>query len=430
MISSARTGGRLIDTQRLLLRGGIAAAATVLVSVFASYAALLLTGKVHIEQSDLLVYYSASHLVLTGHGPDVYNLVAIKSVEASAFHALALPRTEAVFLYPPFVALALAPFASFGFGGTYLVWLALNGAVLAVVVRSLIRYLGLRGGKAVLFTLGSLSFFPVIATLFQGQVSILLLGALTGSFFCLRSGRDELAGLFLGLALLKPPYVLPFLVLLLVQRRWRTLSAFAITAVTLALIPMLFLGAKTDIDYLSLLRQAAGWHTTSGGFSPRANENLWGFFHLILSGSFATLAQLSFSLAAIVAVAVVAVRWSGRADVAFAATTLAALLINPHVLIHDLALLLLPVAIALHSVHGREIALPVLLAAGYGATLFAVPLALTAHFQGAVFVMAAWLAWCAARAWLPEQDPRPKSEQAQQSDSSIMTPYVRARHTA
>jgi hypothetical protein len=384
-------------------RAAVAVCATVLASLLVTYGLLLAGGKVHIEQSDLLVYYSASHLVLLGHGGAIYTLGALKAVERSALHALLLPRTEAVFLYPPFVALALAPFAALGYAATYVLWLLVNCALLAAVLRALARYLDLGALDTAFLAAAGASFLPVVATLLQGQVSILLLAAVAGVFFALRSGRDMLGGALLGLVLLKPPYVLPFLVLLLVQRRWRALGAFVAAAGVLALIPIPVLGVSTDLQYLHLLREAAGWHTSSGGFSPQANENLWGFFRLLLPASVATMAQVAVSAAVLLGVAQIARRPGRSVDVTFAAATVAAVLVNPHVLIHDLALLLLPAAVVLRWT-GKGKAVPVLLIAGYGAALAAAPIEAMTHVQVLVPVMAGAVLWLCTHGEEAEED--------------------------
>lgn len=381
-----------INWNRFLTRAAIALATTILLCLGVSYIMLLRGGSVRIQQSDLLVYYSASRLVLHGHGGAIYDFPVLKSVEASMFHSLLLIRSEAVFLYPPFVALVLAPLAATGYGTAYLLWFLLNCALLAGVLVALRRYLNLRRSGALLLAAAGASFFPVFATLAQGQISIVLLAVIAASFLALRSGREVLSGGLLAIALIKPPYVIPFLFLLLVQRRWRALAGFSAVAAALALVPMAFLGTAINQQYIHLLRVATGWHTTSGGFSPRANQDFAGFFHLLLAPSLATALQGLCSVGALATVFVVARRRSA-VEIPFAIATVAALLVNPHVLIHDLSLLLIPAAIALrHSPTGAK-ALPALLTGGYLAILAGVPLSTAIPVQLPVLAMTALLLW-------------------------------------
>jgi len=95
--------------RRFLSRAPIAVCAAVLFALCISHITLLQSGAVRIQQSDVLVYYSASHLVLGGHGSAIYSFPALKAVESSTLHSGLTVRNQAAFLYPPFVALALAP---------------------------------------------------------------------------------------------------------------------------------------------------------------------------------------------------------------------------------------------------------------------------------------------------------------------------------
>ncbi len=232
--------------RRFLSRAPIAVCAAVLFALCISYITLLRSGAVHIQQSDVLVYYSASHLVLAGHGSAIYSFPALKAVESSTLHSGLTVRNQAAFLYPPFVALALAPLAAVGYSSAYLLWFILNCLLLVGVLVALQRYLQLRRSGSVLLVVAGASFFPVFATLAQGQVSMLLLAVLTASFLALRAQRDGWAGALLALALIKPPYVLPFLLLLLVQGRWRALASFCAAGAALALLPMAVLGPSIN----------------------------------------------------------------------------------------------------------------------------------------------------------------------------------------
>ncbi len=378
--------------RRVLSRAPIAVCAAVLFALCVSYIMLLQSGAIRIQQSDLLVYYSASHLVLGGHGGAIYSFPTLKAVEASLLHSLLLVRSEAVFLYPPFVALALTPLAAVGYSAAYLLWFILNCLLLVGVLVALNRYVQLRRSGSVLLVVAGASFFPVFATLAQGQVSMVLLAILTASFLALRAQREGWAGALLALALIKPPYVLPFLLLLLMQGRWRALASFCAAAAALAVLPMAILGASINQDYLHLLRQAAGWHTTTGGFSPQANQNLAGFFQLLFAAPVATILQWAFSVATLAAVAVIAHR-RRPVDLPFAGATVAALLVNPHVLVHDLSLLLIPAAIAIRHARAQGLTLWLLLTAGYVVALAGIPLSHWIPIQLSVLVMAALLLW-------------------------------------
>jgi len=78
------------------------------------------------------------------------------------------------FLYPPFVAVALAPLAALPYALAFLFWLALNCMLYFTVSYALERYAGLTGRRAFLVRLGSVCSLPVFMALGLGQVSILV----------------------------------------------------------------------------------------------------------------------------------------------------------------------------------------------------------------------------------------------------------------
>jgi alpha-1,2-mannosyltransferase len=342
---------------------------------------------VHIQQSDFTVYVAAAHLVAIGHGGAIYSFPVLTGEQHRLFHALLLPRSEAVFLYPPFVAVVLAPLAALPYTAAYTVWIAVNSALVVWVLFALRRYLRARGQAELLWWLAGLSFFPVFAGVVQGQLSIVVLAVLTWYFLALHADHDRVAGAALAVALIKPIYVVPLLLVLLLHRRWHTLVSFAATAIGLLLLPMLVLGTGSVGSYVSTLREASGWHTEAGGFAPASNQNYWGFTHLLLQGGPATAVQVGMSVISLGALALVAVR---RREVAapFGLALVVGVLVSPHVLLHDLSLLLPAAAIALRTRTGTSWILTGLLAAGYWTVLLGFLVVNAFHVQVTVLVLA------------------------------------------
>ncbi len=148
-----------------------------------------------------------------------------------------------------------------------------------------------------------------------------------------------------ALALLKPQAMPVLLLALLCMGRWRTLLTCAATAAAACVAVMPFLGWDWPIRYGAFVLRVAAW-PPSPALDPAAMQNWRGLFiHLLGDGAAATLLA-SFATALSVAV-VVAVwlrarsrmtGWDGR----WALTLILALLVDPHLLPHDLALALVP----------------------------------------------------------------------------------------
>jgi hypothetical protein len=242
----------------------------------------------------------------------------------------------------------------------------------------------------------------------------------------LRRERETMAGLALTLALVKPQLLIVPLLVLIYTRRWRTLGTFATAAAGLALLVTPLLGGFGWVgQYLGLLVNVAGATADTSIIQPPLMENLRGFFTLLatqidptvrLSGAAPWVGPLTV-LASLLVLGALALAWRGRDaalwrrdpggwDARWAATLLAALLVNPHGLPYELTLWLL--AGALIGRAAREGGAPdprlaaALLATGYVAgTLALLLVALWPGWPlhlGVVFMLAAVALLCRPRA--------------------------------
>lgn len=373
----------------------IALFAALFFGLFVSYVALVRNGDAGPRQSDFVAYYGGARLVALGHSSSLYNFTVLGRFEAALVHPLHVRDGVLPFIYPPYLAVTLAPLAALSYNAAYFAWLVLNCCLVGIVLYALCRYAGLRGRAAALFWVASLSFLPVFVGVVQGQTSPLLLALTTLAVLALVGGHEGIAGAALAVALVKPPYVVPFLLVLLVRRRWRALLAFAAVAGLLTAVPTMLIGLSSDRAYLQTLVRATGWHNQFG-YGAQWNQSLSGFTELLIPGRAATLVALVTGVAFLCLLGWSAHR-SARIDEALALAALVALLISPHVLIHDLSLLVLPVAVALKSrpLHGPTLA--AILVAGYLALLAGLRIAPVLHLQLSVIAVAGLAVWLAYR---------------------------------
>jgi len=392
---------------RLLLAAGVVSIA-VLIGLIATYIDLLLTGGAGAHQSDFVAYYSGARLVWTDHAVDLYNFHSLGTLQAGLVHPLHVRDGVLPFVYPPFFAMLLAPLSALPLTPAYLAWLAVNVSLLAVTLAALARMAGLGGRSQILFGVVSLSFLPVFVSLTQGQTATLLLVFVTACFLALIAGHDAAAGAALGLVLIKPPYVLPLLLVLVLRTRWKALIAFAATTTFLIAIPAVLLSRNILGAYLHTLTRAMAWREQFG-YGPTLNHSLAGFTQLLLHPAPAAAAQ--WALAALVVVALIAiVRKMESIEVALAYAAVAALLISPHVLIHDLSLLLLPAAVALRCRAAYRPALTAILVLGYIAVLVGPTVMRATHVQLTVLAMLAFAWWLAAIPGAPGRSGSERSE--------------------
>jgi arabinofuranan 3-O-arabinosyltransferase len=122
----------------------------------------------------------------------------------------------------------------------------------------------LTGGRlwwpvALCFTL----IFPGFAGTFcLGQNAALTLNILLWGWFLVSRDRPVAGGLVWGLLAFKPVWLLSFLLVPLLSRRWRMALTMLATAAFLALVTLPFVGVHGWLDWLRIGREAAVWYET------------------------------------------------------------------------------------------------------------------------------------------------------------------------
>ncbi len=134
--------------------------------------------------ADFGIFFRAGHAVATGHSP----------------------YSVAGYVYPPLVAIALAPFSHLSELSVFRVWLVLSLAALGLVAGCVVwsESRRLRPWQApVLFTVCAVTafhFWPLVIELPDGQSDVLTFAVLAVAYLALTRGRSVLAGLMIGLA--------------------------------------------------------------------------------------------------------------------------------------------------------------------------------------------------------------------------------------
>lgn len=351
----------------------------------------LLSGAVPPQKTDFITYYSASRMVLDGSGSRLYDFAALARIERGVVPPYALTYGVLPYVYPPYFAIATAPLAATGLAAAYYSWAALNLGFLSVALLKVQRRSRLSLPASLALWLGALTFIPTFIALLHGQVSFLLLALLGGALLCLERRWDVAAGCLLAVAMLKPTYVLPCLVVLVVLMRWRAVLAFLGSAVVLFLAPMPLLGAGINRSYVDTLLRATGW-TSQFGYGSDKTASLAGPLRLILPAHIATVVEAAAALALLGALALYARRERRIAPV-FGLAVLLGLLMSPHVLVHDLVLLLLPIGAALECRGEGHNWLALALGAVYCLAILGLVLAPVVHLQLIILAMVALAAW-------------------------------------
>jgi hypothetical protein len=335
-------GARPAIILALLLYGAMAATTLALWLVYAGNEASLLS---YAHERDFLNPYIGVRLLLTGNGGSIYDA----SLQAAVSRAAVVPYTpgQPAFLYPPYTAILLSPLGFFSYPIAFLLWSGLNLIIAGYTISRLLSIAHPEPAQRLPLALAAVGFAPLFHTLWQGQVSLVVLLGLTQAALALRAGREAQGGAWLVLGMIKPQLIIVPLLALAVMRRWRALLVFAAAAGTLHILTILFCGNWLP-DYLSTLQRSIIDHEIAENITL-AMPDYRGLIFLLLgtnSGLLAVGAELGLSLVSLLAT--VAFCWPRKAfgaapwEARFGLAGLVGLLVVPHLLIHDAVIALAP----------------------------------------------------------------------------------------
>jgi hypothetical protein len=298
--------------------------------------------------ADFRNLFTAGYMVRTGHGHEIYDYASEKMFQDALVsrEQVAIP-----FVRPAYQALVFAPFSLLPFRGAYCAFLAFNVAILLVCFRLLRSNMNNLARVWLGLPAGMFLFLPIAAALMQGQDSIILLALLGGAAVCLQRGREYLAGVLVAFGLFKFQFVIPVALLFLAWRRWRFLATFAISAATLATVSVWIVGTKQLVNYIRSVIQIGVSHGLSSGLPLPVDHmaNLHGAILGVLGGSpFVLPLTIALSVAVMI---FAASRRPQQADAFLIAIPVSAL-VSYYMFIHDMCILLIPIALTLDRVIG------------------------------------------------------------------------------
>ena len=200
--------------------------------------------------ADFRIFYTAALMMRRGQGDVLY----VDDTQSKTQQEIApgVVRRQGVLPYnhPPFEAALFLPFTYMTFLQGYFVWGVANLLFLSGCLFLIYPWVPrLRSMFPVIWCFAPLAFMPIATALIQGQDSILLLFLYCLTYDALRRGHSLRAGIYLGLGLFKFHLVLPFVLILLFTRRWRTLAGFLITSSVDLGVSWLMVGWRELIEY-------------------------------------------------------------------------------------------------------------------------------------------------------------------------------------
>jgi hypothetical protein len=312
-----------------------------------------ITTSAHGATGDYIAFYAAGSLV---RGPDAAGLYDAATIEA-AERAL-YPGTfdePFGFVLPVFVAWAFAPLSMLPYTPSFLIWMAINAALLALILivteRTVLREVP-QPIRLVLLGAAAIS-MPALATIMFGQVDFIVLAGLLLGYLLLCAKRPWLAGLALCLVLVKPHFLVGVALLLVATREWRPLAVLAGAGVPLLMVPAVLAAPETLLDNARMLAAFPGQSDDMSVNAP-VMANWRGFIISLTNSTNTWYWAPGLAVIGCVSLAIAWPRLSGVArgsssDQAFSLAVLLPLILSPHLHTQSLSLLLIPAALALRA---------------------------------------------------------------------------------
>lgn len=319
--------------------------------------------------SDFIAFFTAGKLYLSHNLQHLYDLptqyLFQKSIVAPIFYKGFTP-----YINPPFAVPFFAIFSHSSYLSGLLLWWLFGLLMVLLVIFLLRRDLDLlKHFSMIRLSYYSLLFPPSLIWFIFGQNTAvsLVLYALFLVYF--RRSRDFLAGIFLGLLLFKPQLCLAPGLVVLLNRRWKTIAGALITGCFWVSAITPFIGFKPLLDYVRVLpylsdiirlrpnidslHYAFGITTANIDYHTWGVISVFGFWSLLVDALSTRVSDMLylFTLAAGIAYLYKAWRkaeWQPGTrswDLRMAGSLTLGLVLTPHLFSYDLMLLVLPIAL-------------------------------------------------------------------------------------
>jgi len=203
--------------------------------------------------NDFTFYYAAARIGVTHGWQSIYDL-GLQQSELYAIGSRIRIAELARYISPPPLAWLALPFTLLPYPIAYFLWSALLLAALAGT-----WYLAAPGAgrERVIHLVAALAWLPVIYALQLGQPGLFVALGVAGSYALLRSNRQFLSGLALGVIVLKPQLGFLVPVALLAGGRYRAVAGAAVGIGLLLLASAVNLGPDGIAAYAQRLSFAA-----------------------------------------------------------------------------------------------------------------------------------------------------------------------------
>ncbi|HLG57309.1 MAG TPA: glycosyltransferase family 87 protein [Vicinamibacterales bacterium] len=290
-----------------------------------------------LKGADFVHFYTLGHLASAQQTEAIYNMTALHEAQVALVPASAPDLYPPV--YPPQAAALFAPFSGWSYRSALLLWTSITIALYALIVWSAwTRVAGQLPDRTLVFAAAA-AFPPFWSLIVYGQVTIVILVAFWAGWLALERRHHYLAGLAFGLLALKPQFGIPLAVIVLACGEWAMLAGAVSSVVAQAAAVWLMLGSSVFSGFAATVSATIA-HEDWLEAKPFMSHSLRAVTRLLPNE-----VGLPLWIALAAAVLWYTVRvWKSDTPVRvrLGIVILASVLVNPHVIVYDVTLLVLP----------------------------------------------------------------------------------------
>jgi hypothetical protein len=295
-----------------------------------------------IKTMDFISFYTTGRLMRMGASQQIYNLDSQALIQNQI---IGEPSTPLIFAHPPHLNFLLAVIANEDYLSSYKIWSLLNVFVLLICFELIKRFfikLNWDVRSAWLGAIGSVTFFPIFISILGGQDTVYTLLGLLLWMFGLLKAKEIKAGFGLALATLSPTIAGALALPLFASRRARIW--FVIGMILLTLHAFLLLGLQGIKDFVYLL--GINSEAQVYGLDWSKMYNLFGLLIRAFPNTDTILIRLTAWSAAGISIFAMCVWWWKKGEALNVKHISIAVLLGtftaPHLYLHGLSYLLLP----------------------------------------------------------------------------------------
>ena len=204
-----------------------------------------------IKGPDFLQFYASGYLVRTHQPERLYDMAALHATQV----ALVPESSPELYppVYPPQVAILFSSLSLLSYRGALVVWALVTCLAYALIVRSAWRSVARALDDWRFVLLAAAAFPPFWSLVLHGQMTVVVLAAFWAGWRALERDRKFWAGCAFGLLLVKPQFAIPLVAIALAGREWRMVAGAAAAIAAQCALVWLVLGTSVVTAYASFV---------------------------------------------------------------------------------------------------------------------------------------------------------------------------------